>query len=147
MNTSLPGNYLAFDYGSKRIGVAVGHTRTGTAAPLIVVANHSGTPDWSAIDKAIADWQPAGLVVGIPLSLGDQDQPITPHARGFLKRLGKRYSMPVYDADERFTSIAAQEQLQKARARGQRGRTCKADIDTLAAALILEGWFAQMAAS
>lgn len=142
-STHPSGDYLSFDYGTVRIGVAVGNTLTGTAQPLGVVANNSGTPHWDDIDKLVQEWQPTGLVVGVPLNLDGEAQDITHHARGFVKRLKKRYQRPVFSADEQFTSMEAQHELQKMRARGQQGKTQHADVDKLAAALILERWFAR----
>ena len=136
------GDYLCFDYGTVRIGIAVGNTLTGTAQPLGVVANQSGTPDWDSIDKLVQEWRPVGLIVGIPLTVDGQEQEMTHHARGFLKRLKKRYPCQVFSADEQFSSMEAQQELQKMRARGQQGKTQHADVDKLAAALILERWFA-----
>lgn len=103
--------------------------------------NQSGTPNWSDIDHIFDEWKPVGLVVGVPLTEDGEAQEMTHHARGFLKRLKKRYKVPVFSADERFSSIQAQQELKKMRARGQRGKTQHADVDTLAAALILERWF------
>ena len=137
----LSGHYLCFDYGTVRIGVAVGNSQLGTATPLLAVRNNSGTPDWSVIDQAIDEWKPIGLVVGIPLTDKAEVQEMTHLARGFRKRLSKRTEIAVFDADEAFTSVQAQQELKKMRANGQRGRTQKADIDTLAAALILERWY------
>lgn len=138
------GTCVSFDYGSKRIGTAVGESSLQTAQPLQVVHNKNGTPDWIAIDSLLAEWQPIALVVGWPLTLDDEEQSITSHVRGFIKRLQKRYQLPVYKADERFSSMAAQEQLKQMRHSGQRKRkTSHADIDTLAAALILESWFSE----
>ena len=122
--------------------MAIGTALVGTARPLVVVPNNSGTPDWSIVDRTVQDWQPVGLVVGIPLTLEGESQAITNHARGFQKRLKKRFGLPVFSADERFSSMDAQQELQKMRARGQRRKTQHADVDTLAAALILERWFA-----
>lgn len=138
----MSGDYLCFDYGSVRIGLAIGNSLTATARPMRVVNNNSGTPEWSIIDQIMEEWSPAGLVIGVPLTLDGEAQAITHHARGFLKRLRKRYAIPVFSADERFSSTDAQQELQKMRARGQRGKTQHADVDTLAAALILERWFA-----
>lgn len=123
--------------------MAIGNTLTGTARPLAVVANNSGTPQWSDIDQAFSEWAPVGLIVGIPLTIDGEVQSMTNHAKGFLKRLKKRFDVPVIGADERFSSMDAQQELKKMRARGQRGKTQHADVDTLAAALILERWFAQ----
>jgi len=142
-SSPLTGDYLCFDYGTLRIGLAIGNTLAGTARPLTVITNNSGTPDWSEIDQAFKQWSPAGLVVGIPLTVEGEIQEMTHHARGFLKRLKKRFTVPVYSADERFSSIEAQQELKKMRARGQRGKTQHADVDTLSAALILERWFTE----
>ena len=143
-NTQLPaGVYLCFDYGTIRIGIAVGNSILRTSQPLQTIANASGTPDWISIDEAVAEWAPCGLVIGIPLTLDGLEQSITPHARGFMKALRKRYKITTYAADERFSSMQAQQELQKMRARGQRGKTRKPDVDKLAAALILERWFTE----
>jgi len=139
------GTYLCFDYGSKRIGLAVGNTQLGTAQPVDTVSNNSGTPAWPVIDNAISEWAPIGLVVGIPLTIDGEEQAITPHARGFLKAVTKRYGIAGFGADERFSSMHAQQELKNMRARGQRGKTQKPDVDKLAAALILERWFAEHA--
>lgn len=136
------GTCIAFDYGSKRIGVAVGEFLLQTATPLGIAQNINGTPDWEVIDSIINQWQPTELVVGWPLTESGEFQAITYHVKGFIKRLVKRYNLPVHKADERFSSIAAQEEIKNLRQSGQRKRkTTHADIDTLAAALILESWF------
>ena len=133
---------IAFDYGTRRIGLAVGDAQIQTASPLGVADNNSGTPDWHKIDNFIEQWQPAALIVGWPLTESGQEQTITQHTKGFIKRLEKRYFLPVHKVDERYSSIAAQQEMKQMRQRGQRKRkTTHADIDTLAAALILETWF------
>ncbi len=138
----MSANVLGFDYGSKRIGVAIGNTLLGTAAPLTVIKNSHGTPDWAAINQLVEEWQPMALIVGWPLTIDGEMQDITHHVKGFLKRLEQRYDMPVHKTDERFTSRAAQALNKSMRSRGQRKKqTAHADIDTLAAALILESWF------
>lgn len=139
---SSPGTCLCFDYGSKRIGTAVGEAQLQSSRPLEVVRNVNGTPDWNAIDTLIEQWQPGDLVVGWPLTEDGEEQGITHHVRGFIKRLKKRYALPVHLADERFSSMAAQEVIREQRSSGQRRRkTRHGDVDTVAAALILELWF------
>lgn len=139
------GTFLAFDYGSKRIGMAVGERMLGTAQPLTTAANLHGLPDWAVIDALIERWCPAGLVVGVPLLASGDEQPLTGQARGFGKRLHKRYALTVFEADERFSSIEAQGRIAELRCRGQRTkRTTGAAIDATAAAVILEGWFAML---
>lgn len=137
-----PGTCLAFDYGSKRIGTAIGETRLQRARPLSVVLNTNGTPDWNAIDVLVEQWQPTDLVVGWPLTEDGEEQTITLHVRGFIKRLGNRYSLPVHKADERFSSNAAQQVIREQRQSGQSKRKSRhGDVDKVAAALILESWF------
>jgi len=133
---------LGFDYGAKRIGVAVGNTLLGTAEPLTEVKNTNGTPDWASIEALIQEWQPSALIVGWPLTVDGEMQEITHHVKGFAKRLERLFELPVHKSDERYSSRAAQEINKSMRARGQRTKqTSHADIDTLAAALILESWF------
>ncbi|MEE9332843.1 MAG: Holliday junction resolvase RuvX [Granulosicoccaceae bacterium] len=134
--------YLAFDYGTVRIGVAVGNSLTETASPIQTVSNVNGSPDWLAIEQLIKQWQPDELVVGLPLTVEGEDQAITPHVKGFIKALRKRFGLAISEADERFSSIAAQAELAKMRASGQRTkRVSKDDIDSMAATLILQHWF------
>ncbi len=137
------GTCVAFDFGTRRIGLAVGEFSLQTASPIGVVKNTNGTPDWPSIDDYIEQWKPSDLVVGWPLTEDLQEQTITHHVKGFIKRLTKRYGLPVHKADERFSSMAAQAEIKNMRSTGQRKRkTTHADVDTLAAALILESWFA-----
>ena len=134
---------IAFDYGTRRIGLAVGEYRIKTASPAGVVNNNNGTPDWQAIDNIIELWQPTDLIVGWPLTEEGEEQTITFHVKGFIKRLNKRYALPIHKADERYSSMEAQRTLKNMRSSGQRTRkTRHEDIDTIAAALILETWFA-----
>jgi putative Holliday junction resolvase len=137
------GNCIAFDYGSKRIGTAVGNASLQTARPLSVVDNRNGLADWPAIASIIEQWQPTDLVVGWPLDEHGEEQALTPHVRGFVKKLEQRFDRPVHKVDERFSSIAAQEAIRSMRQSGQRKRrSTRSDVDTVAAALILESWFA-----
>jgi len=136
------GVWLGLDFGLKRIGMAVGSTQLGTADPLHVMRNINGTPEWATLDALVAEWHPVGLVLGLPLDADGEVQELTHVARGFGKRCRARYSLPVMWMDERYSSIQASETLAQLRQSGQRRkRTRKEDIDTLAAALILERWF------
>jgi len=133
---------LAFDYGTRRIGLAVGERRLGHARPLDVVANVNGTPDWAALDARVAEWRPHAFVIGWPLDASGAEQAMNAHVRGFVKRLVRRYGCPVHVVDERYSSVAAAERLSESRRDGRRARrTTHADVDTHAAALILEDWF------
>lgn len=137
----MPNTVLAFDFGLRRIGVAVGQDVTGSASPLGVVDNRDGDIDFAAIDRLVGEWRPVRLVVGMPLnadgSPGELDAPV----RAFVEALG-RYDLPVVTTDERYSSIEAERVLKEARADGRRGRIDKASIDAAAAVLIAERYLA-----
>jgi putative Holliday junction resolvase len=125
---------LGFDFGTKRIGVAVGQELTRTATALVTLNSRDGGPDWTAISRLIEEWQPAALVVGLPLNLDGSESESSRLARRFGNRLAGRYNLPVFTADERLSSSEAEALL------AERGRFDKADIDKLAAQLILQDW-------
>ena len=130
---------LGFDYGTKRIGVAVGQDISRSVTPLTTLSSQNDKPDWDAIGKLIAEWHPDRLVVGLPLHLDGSPQPLTEKAQRFGNQLKGRYNLPVDMVDERLTSHEAEAELAK---RG--GKMAKADIDALAAALILQSWLDQI---
>lgn len=132
---------VAFDFGLRRIGIAVGDTLTGTAAPHGTVAHHSQEPDWQAIDRAVRTLGPDLLVVGAPYNDDGSPGRIAPLADAFAAQLATRYGLEVQRADERFSSTAAHSLLREQRASGQRRRAVqKGDIDSAAAAVLLTGW-------
>jgi putative Holliday junction resolvase len=134
--------YLGFDYGAKRIGVAVGDAVTGAARPLPAVQN-SRRPDWEAVGRALKEWRPAGCVVGLPVDLDGKEQAITAQARSFAEQLRNRFGIAVHLCDERLSSRAADNELRTARAEGRLNRRVrKGDRDGVAARLILEQWLA-----
>jgi len=140
-NDSL-ATYLAFDFGHKRSGGAVGDRITGTARPLppVPAANE---PDWEALLRVIAEWRPQALVVGLPLDEDGSEQDITTAARRFAAELGRRSALAVHLADERFSSRAADDALREARSSGRMTRRVrKGDRDGEAARVILEQWMA-----
>lgn len=139
--------FLAFDFGHKRIGVAVGDRITGTARPLATVASAS-TPDWKALLGVIAEWRPQALVVGLPLNEDGSEQPITTAARQFADQLARRSKLAVHLADERFSSRAADDALRNARSSGRMTRRVrKGDRDAESARVILEQWMSSNADS
>ena len=129
---------LGFDYGTRRIGVAVGQQITHTVTPLTTLPCPNETPDWQAISKLIEAWQPDKLVVGLPLHLDGTAQPLTAKAQRFGNQLKGRYNLPVEMVDERLTSHEAETRLAT-----HKGKSAKTDIDALAAALILQSWLDQ----
>ncbi|MDX1592924.1 MAG: Holliday junction resolvase RuvX [Gammaproteobacteria bacterium] len=133
------GPVLGFDYGTERIGVAVGQTLTGTASPLTTLDAHGREPDWAAIDRLIGEWRPVALVIGIPRNMDDSDSEMTARASRFLRQLRARHRLPTYGVDERLTTFDAEQRLSEAGLPRDRAR---GEIDRVAAQLILETWFA-----
>ncbi len=131
------GTLLGFDFGMKRIGVAVGQLITHTASPLHTIAAKQGTPDWDKVDQVIQEWRPIALVVGIPLNMDGTTQPITQHAKHFAKLLQQRYHLPVHHVDERLTTREAREQIFSS---GGYQALQKSAIDSVAAQIILQAW-------
>ena len=130
--------YLGFDYGSKRIGVAVGQDLIGSATALTTLKTTNQSPPWQAIEALVLDWQPQAFVVGLPYNSDGSEHAVTRAAQRFGNQLQGRFHKPVYWVDERLTSSEAEGILV------QRGRkTTKEDIDKLAAQLILQTWFEQ----
>lgn len=139
----MTGCVLGFDYGARRIGVASGNRIIGTTRPLPVLMVNAGEPDWTRVDALLAEWRPQALVVGLPLTLDGGEQAITRGARAFADALARRSGLPVHLVDERHTSQEAARRFAAQRAAGAARRRDAANIDSLAAAVILEGWLTQ----
>lgn len=134
---------LAFDFGLKRIGMAAGDTLTGTAAPRPAASVGSQGPDWDAISREVRALGPRTLVVGAPHNADGTPGALAPAARRFAAELERRFSLPVRMVDERWSSLEATEALKSRRASGERKRrVTREDIDSAAAAVILQRWFA-----
>lgn len=129
---------LAFDFGIRRIGVAVGEPETGTAHPLPGISL-AGDARFAAVGRLIAQWKPARLVVGLPLGIDGAPHDVTRRAERFARQLGGRFGLPVELVDERFTSVEAESRL-----RGRRAARIAAD--SVAAQLILEQYLGERAA-
>ena len=132
-----PRIFLGFDFGTKRIGVAVGQELTRSARALETLKSRDGGPDWAGISRLIEQWHPAALVLGLPLNLDGSDHEITRLARRFGNRLRGRYNLPVYTIDERLSSAEAETLL------AQQGRFDKEAVDKVAAQVILQSWLEQ----
>jgi putative Holliday junction resolvase len=132
-----PETIIAFDFGLRRIGVAVGQNITGSASPLGIVSNGEQGPDFEQIETLINDWHPQRLIVGLPLHLDGSTSDLEPTIRAFVAAL-ERFGVPIERIDERHTSQEAEQTLVKARQSGSRGRISKADIDAAAAVVIAE---------
>jgi putative Holliday junction resolvase len=133
---------LGFDYGERRIGMAFGQRVTGTAQALAVVGNGAAGPAWPLIDQALREWRPDALVVGLPLTLDGNEQPIARSARRFAGALATRYGLPVHHHDERLTSVEAGARFVAARRSGTRRAKHAAALDAMAAQVIVESFLA-----
>lgn len=131
---------LAFDFGTKSIGVAVGSELTGTASLLSAFKAQDGTPNWDLVEKLIKEWQPQLLLVGLPLNMDGTEQPFTARARKFANRLHGRFGLPVELQDERLTTTEARSQLF---AEGGFRNLAKDKVDSLSAKIIFESWYEQ----
>ena len=129
--------YLGFDFGYKRIGVAVGQRLTCRARPLSTLKAMAGVPNWDLIGSLVTQWQPQALVVGLPTCLDGSPLYTTGAARGFARQLRKRWPCPVHVVDERLSTVEARAQLF---AEGGYGKLKSSEIDSLAACIILEQW-------
>jgi putative pre-16S rRNA nuclease len=136
--TSPDATVLAFDFGTRRIGVAVGNTLTRKAHPLATIAAERTDARIQAIAALITEWQPGMLVVGLPTHADGTEHDTTQRARRFARQLDARFGLPIAMVDERWTSEAAQSALAED---GVTGRKGKAVRDQVAAQLILQSWF------
>jgi putative Holliday junction resolvase len=133
------GNILGFDFGHRRIGVAVGQFATRTASAVETLAHREG-PDWPALDRLVRAWRPAAFVVGLPLDLEGHETELSRAARGFGATLQERYGAPCSFFDERLTSRAAAARFAELRAAGSLRRKHAGRTDAMAAQIILENW-------
>jgi len=132
------GTVLAFDFGTRRIGVAVGDFETRIGHPLASITQSENRARFAAIERLIAEWRPALFVVGLPAHADSAEHPVGRLARRFAQRLAGRFGIPAELVDERLTSHEAEGML---RASGARGARLKAGLDAVAAQRILETYF------
>lgn len=133
---------LAFDFGTRHVGVATGDTGTRLAHALGVISTQSNAARMNEIDRLVQEWKPARLIVGLPLAMDGGEQEMTALARRFARQLGARFRLPVDFADERLSSASAEEGL---RAAGRGGRKNKQLVHGEAARLILQGYLDESA--
>lgn len=137
----MPETILAFDFGLRRIGVAVGQDVTASASPVGIVSNGENGIDHAAIARIIEEWRPTRLVVGRPIHADGSPGEMSAAVDAFIVELA-RYELPIDTTDERYSSIEAEQALKTARQQGSRGRISKEDIDAAAAVFIAERYLA-----
>lgn len=129
--------FIGFDFGYKRIGMAIGQRLTYSASPLATVQAQLGIPNWKDIDKVLHQWNPQALIVGLPTCIDNSKQYTTAAAQRFAQELENRYHLPVYLVDERLSTKQARSDMF---AKGGYKKINKAEIDSIAACIILEQW-------
>lgn len=130
------GTILGFDFGTRRIGVAVGETATGIATPLTAIAEQSNAQRFRRIDALVDEWHPAAFVVGQPRHADGSPHAVAALATKFARRLHARYRREVMLVDETLSSASAESSLTQSRTRAARG----GEVDALAATIILQSY-------
>ena len=121
---------MGFDFGTRKIGVAVGQKMTASATPVGKIRATNGKPDWMQLDKIVGEWKPSLFIVGLPLNIDGSSSDITRSAERYARRINDRYNIPFVMMDERLSTFEAKQQKSK-------------DIDSIAACLILETWLSK----
>lgn len=129
------GTFFGFDFGTKRLGIAVGQSVTKTARPLITLPMQNGVPP-PELNSYINEWQPKALIVGLALQPDGSHSATSLLAQKFGQRLAATYQLPVFFIEERLTSVAAEERIRNTSSTSSASR----DVDAVAAAIILESW-------
>lgn len=135
MSTEGKRTLLAFDYGTERIGIAVGQEVTSTATPITTLNTIKGAPDWNKIGQLIEQWQPDVFIVGLPLNMDGTESDMCKKARRFGNQLNGRYNLEVIWVDERLSSAEAEQIKSDHRIQRQ--------TDELAAQVILQTWLSE----
>ena len=133
---AVSGTLIGFDFGAKRIGLAVGETSTCIANPLGAIEAEANEKRFAQIDRVVAEWHPVAFVVGQPHHSDGSEHAVGKLAEKFARRLAARYKVPVVLVDETLTSATAEAQLRETRTRASR----KSDVDALAATIILQSY-------
>jgi putative Holliday junction resolvase len=134
----ISGTVMGFDFGEKRIGVAVGETLLKTAHAAYTIDTEMNEARFNEIEKLITEWTPSLLIVGLPTHMDGSEHLLTHLSKKFAQRLEGRFSLPVMMVDERLSSAEASRQLSEA---GIKGREQKGKIDAVAAQVILQSYF------
>jgi putative Holliday junction resolvase len=136
-----PPTVLAFDYGLRRIGVAVGNVVSRTAEALATLPARRGEPDWDELSACVNAWQPGTAVVGVPYNMDGSPGELTAKALAFASRLAERFGLEVVTVDERLSSREAEDALRQRRRSGALGRRIRReDVDQEAARILLRQW-------
>ncbi len=134
-------NIIGFDFGQKRIGVAIGNNISKTAQALITINSASNNQKFEAIKKIIEEWQPISIVVGVPFNVDGSEHKVTNLSKKFAKQLEQKYSLPTHLIDERYTSIEANHEIKDKKIDLKKKKLL---IDQIAAKIILQSYLDQI---
>ncbi|KAA8733695.1 Holliday junction resolvase RuvX [Acinetobacter qingfengensis] len=129
---------MSFDFGTQKMGIAVGQSLIESTNPLALFPMKDGIPDWPTLLKLVQQWQPNIFLVGLPLNMDDSESELSTRARKFARRLRHQTNIQTWMIDERLTTRTARETLQRLQ---QNGQAKKLQADSLAAALLIENWY------
>lgn len=136
---------LALDYGTKKLGVAVGQNLTNTAMGIDVIPVHDQEPDWARLDALVQRWKPGAFVVGMPYNMDGTENAMTERVQRFARTVSARYDKHCYHIDERLSTREAREITRENAERSGKRPNDRAVVDALAAQLLLESWLAEQA--
>jgi putative Holliday junction resolvase len=135
------GNIIGFDFGQKRIGVAIGNNISKSAQALITIESTSSNQKFEVIQKIMDEWQPVSIVVGVPFNVDGSEHKVTNLCKKFAKQLEQKYALPIYLIDERYTSIEASYEIQDKKIDLKKKKLL---IDQIAAKIILQSYLDQI---
>jgi putative Holliday junction resolvase len=135
------GNIIGFDFGQKRIGVAIGNNISKSAQALITIESASSNQKFEAIQKIMDEWQPVSIVVGVPFNVDGSEHKVTNLCKKFAKQLEQKYALPIHLIDERYTSIEANYEIQDKKIDLKKKKLL---IDQIAAKIILQSYLDQI---
>ena len=135
------GNIIGFDFGQKRIGVAIGNNISKSAQALITIESASSNQKFEAIQKIMDEWQPVSIVVGVPFNVDGSEHKVTNLCKKFAKQLEQKYALPIHLIDERYTSIEASYEIQDKKIDLKKKKLL---IDQIAAKIILQSYLDQI---
>lgn len=135
------GNIIGFDFGQRRIGVAIGNNISKTAQPLITIESTTNNQTFEAIQKIMEEWRPVSIVVGVPFNVDGSEHKVTNLSKKFAKQLEQKYLLPTHLIDERYTSIEANHELKDKKMDLKKKKLL---IDQIAAKIILQSYLDQI---
>jgi len=137
----IEGNIIGFDFGQRRIGVAIGNNISKTAQALITIKSSTNNQTFEAIQKIMDEWRPVSIVVGVPFNVDGSEHKVTNLSKKFAKQLEQKYSLPTHLIDERYTSIEANHELKDKKIDLKKKKLL---IDQIAAKIILQSYLDQI---